>query len=147
MALTFYIPPETFKTIIDWQQVSFLNNIRAIIFLIGCAFVPGSSLYKIFFNDNNFHEKFQIESFLLKLTFYPLISFMFLGLSTLILDSIGLLRNQFPLLSCQNSFANFSSVFRFNPFLVSSAFNAATSSTSFFATSRCFIFANSSFCS
>lgn len=91
MILTFFIQPILFsKAIIDWSQIGFFNYFRAIIFLIGCIFLPGASLYKIFLSNYKLHKKINIESFFLKITIYPILSFSFLGFSTLILDQIGL---------------------------------------------------------
>lgn len=92
MSITIFIPPISFTTtVIDWNQVGIFNYFRAISFLIGCLFLPGANLFKIFFPKNTFHERFKVEPFIIKITLYPLLSLMFLGISVLILDQIGLL--------------------------------------------------------
>ncbi|MHA1724322.1 MAG: hypothetical protein ACTSXH_05710 [Promethearchaeota archaeon] len=97
MILTFFIEPITFSDIIiDWNQISFLNYFRSAIFLLGGTFIPGSCILNIFFHNNSLLKRFKIEPFFFKLTFYPIISFTFLGSLTLILDQIGLTRQFFP---------------------------------------------------
>ena len=99
MALSFLISPVTFsEMIVDWSQISILNYIRGIIFLIGIAFVPGSCIYFILFPEDPLHQKFDVEPFFIKIIIYPVISFSFLGFITLILDAIGISRIHFPLL-------------------------------------------------
>ena len=99
MIFTFFISPVTFSELaIDWSQISVLNYIRAIIFLIGCAFVPGSSIFGLLFPNSTIHEKLKIEPFFIKLVLYPLISFTFLGSISLILDQIGLMREYYSLI-------------------------------------------------
>ena len=99
MMCTFFIPPVTFSEMaIDWSQISILNYIRAIIFLIGCAFVPGSSIFGLLFPNSTIHEKLKIEPFFIKLVLYPLISFTLLGSISLILDQIGLMREYYSLI-------------------------------------------------
>jgi len=97
MIFAFIIEPITFSDIIiDWNQISFLNYFRAAIFLLGGAFIPGSCIFNIFFPNSSLQKRFEIEPFFFKLTFYPIISFTFLGSLTLILDQIGLIRHFFP---------------------------------------------------
>jgi len=99
MMCTFFIPPVTFSEMaIDWSQISVLNYIRAIVFVIGCAFVPGSSIFCLLFPNSTIHEKLKIEPFFLKLVLYPLISFTFLGSISLIIDQLGVLREFFSLI-------------------------------------------------
>jgi len=96
MIITFFIQPISFsESIIDWKQIGFFNYLRAIIFIIGCLFLPGANIFKIIFPKSTLHERFNIEPFFIKITMYPLISLMFLGTSTLILDYIGLKRELF----------------------------------------------------
>ena len=91
MCISFFIPPiSSTKTIIDWHLVNIFNYFRGFSFLLGCAFLPGSNLYKIFFSKNSLHERFKVEPFIIKITLYPLLSFIFIGISVLILDQIGL---------------------------------------------------------
>jgi len=78
------------RTVILWQKIGILNYFRAYIFIIGCAFLPGLSIFNIFLQDNKLHEKFKVEPFFIKFTLSPILSFSFLGLSVLILDQIGL---------------------------------------------------------
>ena len=99
MMCTFFIPPVTFSEMaIDWSKISILNYIRTIIFLIGCAFVPGSSIFGLLFPNSTIHEKLKIEPFFIKLVLYPLISFTLLGSISLILDQIGLMREYYSLI-------------------------------------------------
>lgn len=99
MICTFFIPSITFsETAIDWSQIPFLNFIRSIIFVIGCAFVPGSSIFCLLFPNSTIHERLKIEPFFIKIVFYPLISLTFLGTITLILDQLGTLRDWFSLI-------------------------------------------------
>ena len=94
MSITLLIEPiSTPETIILWEDVGFLNYIRAILFIIGCSFLPGASLYSIIFLKEQLHDRFKVESFILKITIYPLISFSFIGISVLILDQLGFVRN------------------------------------------------------
>jgi hypothetical protein len=86
-----FIPPITFfSTIIAWQEIPLSNLFRAIIFILGSAFLPGACVYNIVLRKNTLSERFKVESFLIKLTLYPLLSFIILGISVLILDQIGL---------------------------------------------------------
>ena len=99
MMCTFFIPPVTFSEMaIDWSQISVLNYIRSIVFVIGCAFVPGSSIFRLLFPNSTIHEKLKIEPFFLKLVLYPLISFTFLGSISLIIDQLGVMREFFSLI-------------------------------------------------
>lgn len=94
MSLALLISPILYpETIIVWNRVEFLNYVRAITFIIGSAIIPGASIYNIFFPKNNLHERFKVEPFFLKITLYPLLSFSFIGISVLIIDQIGVIRN------------------------------------------------------
>jgi len=96
MSLTYFIPPIKFsEMIISWEEINIFNYIRAIIFLLGCAFVPGSCFYKIAFPNNFLCKKINVEPFLFKITLYPLISFTFLGSLTLLMDFIRVSRAWF----------------------------------------------------
>ena len=98
MVITFFIPPISFSdAMINWEHIGFFNHIRATIFLIGSAFLPGACIFKILLPNSTLHEKFHVEPFLLKITIYPLLSFTFLGCYTFILDQIGLLREFFAI--------------------------------------------------
>jgi hypothetical protein len=84
MSIAIFISPiSSPKTIIVWDKVSIFHFIRAFIFLIGCAFLPGANLYNIIFFKNNLHERFKVQHFILKITIYPLFSFAFIGLAVL----------------------------------------------------------------
>jgi len=99
MISTFFIPSITFsEMVIDWNQIPVLNYIRSIVFVIGCAFVPGSSIFCLLFPNSTIHEKLKIEPFFIKLVLYPLISLTFLGSISLILDQLGMLREYFSLI-------------------------------------------------
>ena len=76
------------RSIILWSKIRPLNYIKAIISFIACAFLPGGNLYKIFFPDNSLSKRFKIEPFFLKITIYPLLSFIFFGISVLIMDQL-----------------------------------------------------------
>ncbi|NVM36610.1 MAG: hypothetical protein HWN81_13525 [Candidatus Lokiarchaeota archaeon] len=99
MIITFFIPAITFSEMgIDWNQIPVLNYIRSIVFVIGCAFVPGSSIFCLLFPNSTIHEKLKIEPFFIKLVLYPLMSLTFLGSVSLILDQLGTMRENFSLI-------------------------------------------------
>jgi len=99
MSIVIFIPPVSFsKTVINWDEINFFVLIRALIFIIGCAFVPGSNLYNIIFHNSKIHERFDVEPFLLKITFYPILSFLFIGILVLMFDIIGITTEFFPFL-------------------------------------------------
>ena len=96
MCGTYFIPPITFsEMIIAWEQVPVLNYVRGIIFLVGCAFVPGSCIFALIFPKSTLHEKFNIEPFFVKIIIYPIITFAFLGTIILIFDKLGFVREIF----------------------------------------------------
>lgn len=96
MIFTYIIPPiYDSKTILDWNQIGISNIIRAIVFIIGCGFLPGANIYKIFFPRITLHKKIGVEKFFFKICIYPLLSFTFLGVCTLILDKFGVKRDLF----------------------------------------------------
>ena len=96
LIITFLIPPVTFSdALIDWNQIHFLNYIRAIVFLIGSGFLPGACLIGRIMQKENILKEFKIDPILLKLTFYPLFSFSFLGIISMILEFLGILREFF----------------------------------------------------
>ena len=87
------------QSIILWEKVSFFSYVRAIGMIIGCAFLPGACIFNIFFHNNKLQQRFKVESFLIKIVFYPLLSFSFIGISVLIIDQIGIVnRNLFTYL-------------------------------------------------
>ncbi len=99
MSLTYIIPPITFSTtVMDWNKIPTINLIRAIIFIIGCSFLPGACLYKIILPKITLHKRFKVELFLLKITIYPILSYIFIGISVLILDTIGLIKELITLI-------------------------------------------------
>jgi len=99
MIITFFIPPvPNSEMIIEWSRISLLNLFRAIIFLIGCSIIPGSCIFKIFFPNNTIHQRFGVDPIIVKLVFYPLLSFGMLGSLTLILDLFGLQRMYFSMI-------------------------------------------------
>ncbi|NVM35973.1 MAG: hypothetical protein HWN81_10275 [Candidatus Lokiarchaeota archaeon] len=92
MCICVLIPPiSNPTTVILWEYVKPINFIRAFVFIIGLSYLPGSSLYSIFFFKSNLHKWFKVEPFLIKLTFYPILSFSVIGITVLILDQIGLI--------------------------------------------------------
>ena len=66
-------------------------------FLVGCAFVPGSCIFALIFPKSTLHEKFNVEPFFVKIIIYPIISFAFLGTTTLVFDKLGFVREIFAL--------------------------------------------------
>ena len=96
MSVTIWIPPVSFsELIIRWKAISILNYFRAIVFLIGIVYVPGSSIFNIFFPNSKIHERFKVESVYLKITLYPFLSITFLGVSTVILDVLKINQHSF----------------------------------------------------
>ncbi len=94
MGIAIFIPPVSFSdVIIAWNQIYILNYFRAVVFLIGALFIPGACIFNLIFSKSTIHERLNVESFLVKLTIYPIISLIFLGSITLILDFIGFTRN------------------------------------------------------
>ncbi len=90
----FLIPSVTFSSmVIAWHEVQITNLIRGLIFIIGCAFLPGSCLFNIFFPKSRIHKRFGVESFLIKLTLYPFLSLISLGVIVLIFDQFGLTKD------------------------------------------------------
>ena len=55
--------------------------------------MPGSCIYSIILSKSRSLKKLDINSTLIKLTFYPIFSFSFVGILVLILDQIGLIEN------------------------------------------------------
>ncbi|MFX0186783.1 MAG: hypothetical protein ACFE8A_03505 [Candidatus Hodarchaeota archaeon] len=98
MLVSLLIPPITYRsTIILWKRIGFSNLIRAIIVLLGASFIPGASIYNIFFSNTNLDKRLNLNSSIIKLTLYPILSFAFIGISTLILDQINLHKDHFLL--------------------------------------------------
>ena len=91
MIFSLFIPPKSSTNlIILWDNLSFLNYIRAFIYILGCTFLPGSSIYKIILKNSSLSTKFKINPFFIKITLYPLISLGFIGVSVLFLDQFNL---------------------------------------------------------
>ncbi|MFX1383368.1 MAG: hypothetical protein ACFFBP_13075, partial [Promethearchaeota archaeon] len=85
-------------SIISWVKIKPINYFRAITMILGCMYIPGASIFSIFFHDNKLHEKLRFEPYIIKLTFYPILSLSFMGVSVLIIDQIVVLnRNLFAL--------------------------------------------------
>jgi len=98
MFISLFIQPITFSsTIIDWNQINFLNYFRSIVYLFGILIIPGSIIFNILLPNNKLHERLGVKSYLIKITFYPLLSFTFIGTITLILEVIGLITIFFDL--------------------------------------------------
>jgi len=96
ICLSFLIKPINGpSTVILWAKISPLNYFKAICIIIGCAFLPGANIFNIFFPNNKLHEKFKTEAFLLKITLYPLLSFIVIGLTVLVVDQIGLVNQNY----------------------------------------------------
>ncbi|TFG24469.1 MAG: oligosaccharide repeat unit polymerase [Promethearchaeota archaeon] len=98
MIAAFFIPPMKNSMATDWRQVQTINFIRAIIYIIGSLFLPGACLYNFLFTKNELEDLVKIEPFLLKLTLFPIFSLVFIGISVMILDIIGLVKEIFQLI-------------------------------------------------
>ena len=99
MCICVLIPPiSNPTTVILWGQVKPFNFIRAIVFIIGLTYLPGSSLYNIFFFKSDLPKWFKVEPFLIKITLYPIVSFSFIGITVLILDQLGLVLESITLI-------------------------------------------------
>ncbi len=95
MSISLYIKPITFSnTLIAWKEVNFLNILRAIIFIISLGFLPGASLFKLIFPQNTIHKRFKVEPFIIKIAFYPILSFIFLGTCVLIIENMGIINQE-----------------------------------------------------
>jgi len=93
MTITIFIPPISFtEMIIAWEQIPVLNFIRSIIFLIGALFIPGACIFNLIFPKSTINERLNVESFLVKITIYPLISLAYLGSIILVLDFFNLIQ-------------------------------------------------------
>ncbi|MHA1294346.1 MAG: hypothetical protein ACTSQJ_17010, partial [Promethearchaeota archaeon] len=82
--------------IIDWELISGLNILRAVIVIIALAFLPGALLYNIFFSSFKIKERFKVEPFIFKLTIYPLISFIFIGINVFFMDQLRVSKELIP---------------------------------------------------
>ena len=98
MIFSFFITPIPSEIIADWRTIGFPNLLRGIIFLIGSMYLPGSNVYSILNNSLDLPKRFKVESFLVKITVYPLISISLLGTVTLLLESFGVNRNNFSII-------------------------------------------------
>lgn len=91
MSISLFIPAKGSSSLITlWDNLSFLNYFRVFICILGCTFLPGSSLYRMIFKNDFLSSKFKINPLFIKITLYPLISFGFIGISVLIFDQINL---------------------------------------------------------
>jgi len=92
MSLSIFIPTVSFsEMIIAWNEIPPINYVRWIIFIVGGLYIPGSSIFNILFPESTIHERLNVEPFLIKITIYPMISLVYLGIITLILDFFGFL--------------------------------------------------------
>jgi hypothetical protein len=88
------IPPITSpNSVILWEKISLFNYIRAIITLVSASFLPGASIYSLFFSEDKLSSKLKIDPIILKITLYPILSWGFIGIIVLILDQIHLISN------------------------------------------------------
>ncbi len=95
LSISLFIPTISSSTsIMLWEELNFLNYLKAIFAIITLVYLPGASIYKIFLPKDSLPEKLNVEPFFLKIALYPLMSLGFLGISTLIFDQIGLLKLQ-----------------------------------------------------
>ena len=78
------------STIVVWENVGILNYMRGFFVLIGMGYLPGACFYKILHPRDNLHQRFGVDSYILKFTLYPLISFGFIGLVVLFFNQLGL---------------------------------------------------------
>ncbi len=91
MCISLFIPVKnSANMIISPDKISFLNYFRACVYMIGCAFIPGSLIYRFIFKNGILLSKFNINPFIIKITLYPLISLGFIGTFILIFDQINL---------------------------------------------------------
>ncbi|MGQ4876047.1 MAG: hypothetical protein ACP6IY_18430 [Promethearchaeia archaeon] len=87
MSINLFIPPINFSnTIIIWSKINYWNYIRGLTVLLGSLFLPGASLFNIFLPNNLLFKKFRNEIFIIKITLYPILSFLFIGVIVLIID-------------------------------------------------------------
>ncbi len=91
MGISLFISPIAFPfTVMSWTEIPISNYFRGVILLIGSAFLPGTSILNILFPGKILSKKLNLESFLIKLTLSPLLSFLMIGTIVLILDSFGI---------------------------------------------------------
>jgi len=103
-----FIPPiNSPNSVILWEEISPLNFIRAILAIISISYLPGANLYSLIFSKNDLPTKLKIDTLLLKITLYPLLSWSFVGFLVLILDQIGLVSNLIYLFLVISIFAIF----------------------------------------
>ncbi len=95
MSISLYIKPITFSnTLISWKEVKFLNLLRAIIFIISLGFLPGSLLFNLIFPHSTIHKRFKVEPFIIKIAFYPILSFIFIGTCVLVIENMGIINQE-----------------------------------------------------
>lgn len=58
--------------------------------LLGILFTPGACIFNLLFSKNTIHKRLGVESFLIKITIYPILSLIYLGIITFSLASFGL---------------------------------------------------------
>lgn len=91
-----FVPVESADNSIElWENISILTIFRALVLFFCFSFLPGSNIYSIFFSNNGkaLHKHLNIKIYILKITFYPLFSFSFIGLIVLFLDQLNLSAN------------------------------------------------------
>lgn len=94
MFFFFLIPFNSYyDTITDWNIISPVSLIKGIVYLIGCSFIPGACIYNLLLKKTALDEKFKTSPSIVKLTIFPLLSYIFIGTSVLILDQIGFERS------------------------------------------------------
>ena len=90
MIITIFIPSISFSDlIISWDQISFLNYLRAVVFLLGAGFIPGSCIFNLLLPESSIYKRLNVEPFFVKLTIYPILSLTYLGSLSLTLDFLG----------------------------------------------------------
>jgi len=96
MSVAIIIPPIPInKIIIEWGKIDFIIYFRAFTFFIGVLFLPGACIFNILLPKCSLPDRLKIEPFLLKISTYPILSIAFIGISTLIIDILGVKREDF----------------------------------------------------
>lgn len=96
MSFLIFFPPITFSTmIISWNEISIFNYLKAIISLLGSAFIPGMCLYNIFLHNIPFQNKLKAHPIFIKGVLYPLLSFSYIGIVVMLINRFGLLHRAF----------------------------------------------------
>jgi len=94
LIISLLIPAITSReSVILWGEIPFINFIRAIIAIINISFLPGACIYSLSFSKNKLPKILKIDSIIIKLTIYPILSWSFIGIIVLIFDQIGFVSN------------------------------------------------------